>query len=829
MLRSLRWRFLSSTKRCLSTTSARKSLLTLSRVEGAKVPPLNESTLTGYFDSELLSKLASRPALISKKERPRAHAGPLQSNLGRSDCLSWSFEEFGRHIDALAYGLRDMGVKEGDRVGVVMGNNSAYATLQWACAKIGAILVTINPAYRVHELIGTLRLVGVSTLVVVPSIRTSHYVTALAEAIPGLATCHPGEISVEDLPDLRNIVVVDNTLGSDEFRNLLQNVRCTVDFREIFEWHESAAERRAVEEFQRTATNSDVINLQFTSGTTGMPKAVSLTHRNLLNNGNVPPLFHCFDKCLYYLLVLGNLAAWTHGSCIVYPSEIFDAPSIVDAVLQEQCTALHGVPTHFLGVLSEVEKRRAMGEMLDIRRLRTGIAAGSPVPIELMQRLIRELNMTELTVAYGMTETSPVSFQTMPDDPLVKRTETVGRIQPHVKAKLIDLEGNVVPVGTPGEICVSGYSLQRGYWQDKDQTKSVMKIHTGEPETVWMHTGDIGIMDTEGYLRIVGRNKDIIIRGGENLFPVQIENRMTFHPAIREAAAVSVPDRKYGEVVGAWINAPTWVWFMSEEGAPAALPKTASVAEKWIDEDGLVHSRAFSKKPYACSKCGRKYARKGGLALHQQEHEAPKYKCPHSGCDHASIRQSGLLFHMETVHITESVRPRVEAYRRAMERIHREMETHGYNHWHNMTGSSSGLTLLREEGLQHEAKPARPACGSEVGMVDHRDMGAANLDHKSAGVRMMKAAAPPCQEGPARLTTPFPHNHLSSFAPATPNSANRPTLPGVREILAQTSEQPIHQHTSNSVTSIPPLKLPPAMMRNDVRRNVPKPGPSSTS
>ncbi|KAL5498673.1 hypothetical protein ACEPAH_2028 [Sanghuangporus vaninii] len=566
MLRSLRWGALSSTKRRLSTTSARRNLLALSRVEGAKEPPLNESTLTRYFDKELLSKLASRPALISKKERPRAHAGPLQSNLGRSDCLAWSFEEFGRHIDALAYGLIDMGVKEGDRVGVVMGNNSAYATLQWACAKIGAILVTINPAYRVHELIGTLRLVGVSTLVVVPSIRTSHYVTALVEAIPGLATCHPGEISVEDLPDLRNIVVVDNTLGSDEFRNLPQNVRCTVDFREIFEWHESAAERRAVEEFQRTATNSDVINLQFTSGTTGMPKAVSLTHRNLLNNGNVPPLFHCFDK------FLGNLAAWTHGSCIVYPSEIFDAPSIVDAVLQEQCTALHGVPTHFLAVLSEVERRRAMGEMLDIRRLRTGIAAGSPVPIELMQRLIRELNMTELTVAYGMTETSPVSFQTMPDDPLVKRTETVGRIQPHVKAKLIDPEGNVVPVGTPGEICISGYLLQKGYWQDEVQTKSVMKIHTGEPETLWMHTGDIGIMDAEGYLRIVGRNKDIIIRGGENLFPVQIENRMTFHPAIREAAAVSVPDRMYGEVVGAWI--------VREEGTQISR----EAVRKWVAE-----------------------------------------------------------------------------------------------------------------------------------------------------------------------------------------------------------------------------------------------------
>ncbi|KAL5514338.1 hypothetical protein ACEPAG_2426 [Sanghuangporus baumii] len=612
MLRPLRWGALSSTKRCFSTTSAWKKLPALSRVEGAKEPPLNESTLTEYFDKELLSKFASRPALISKKERPRAHAGPLLSNLGRSDCLAWSFEEFGRHIDALAYGLRDMGVKRGDRVGVVMGNNSAYATLQWACAKIGAILVTINPAYRVNELISTLRLVGVSTLVVVPRIRTSHYVAALAEAITGLATCHAGEISVEDLPELRNIVVVDNTSGSDEFRNLLQDIRCAVDFREIFEWHESTAERRAVEELERMATNNDVINLQFTSGTTGMPKAASLTHRNLLNNG----IYATYHLSSIALIISGNLAAWTHGSCIVYPSEIFDPPSIVDAVLQEQCTALHGVPTHFLGVLSEVEERRATGEMLDIRRLRTGIAAGSPVPIELMQRLIRELNMTEITVAFGMTETSPVSFQTMADDPLIKRTETVGRVQPHVKAKVIDPEGNVVPFGTPGEICISGYLLQKGYWQDKAQTKSAMKIHTDEPETVWMHTGDIGIMDAEGYLRVVGRSKDVIIRGGENLFPAQIENRITFHPAIREAAAVSVPDQKYGEVVGAWIvreegthisreavrkwvaegmnpqesNAPSWVWFVSEEGAPADLPKTASgkiqkhILREWTKE-----------------------------------------------------------------------------------------------------------------------------------------------------------------------------------------------------------------------------------------------------
>lgn len=590
-------------------THSIRNILTSSYVEGPKEPPLRAETLTNYFEKELLPKYSSKAALICRKESPRAHGGPQHCNLGRSDCLAWDFEDFSRHIDALAYGLRSLGVKQGDRIGVVMGNNSAYASLQWASSKIGAILVTINPAYRTHELISTLKLVGVSTLVVVPSIRTSNYLDSLSKAMPGLASSNPGEIHVEELPELRNVLVVNNASG-DIFRKLLDKVKCSVDFREAFLWKSSAAERLAVEKIQTSATNEDIVNLQFTSGTTGAPKAVSLTHKNLLNNGlsigrcmrltpddilcNVPPLFHCFG------LVLGNLAAWSHGSCIVYASEVFHPPSIVDAVVEERCTALHGVPTHFLGVLAEVESRRLSGETVDTGRLRTGIAAGSPVPIELMQRLIRELNLVGLTNAYGMTETSPVSFQTTVDDPIIKRTETVGKVQPHVTAKLIDSEGNVVPVGTPGEICISGYLLQKGYWKDEHQTKLVMKHHPGDPKTIWMHTGDIGVLDEEGYLKIVGRSKDVIIRGGENLFPVQIENQLTFHPAIREAAVIAVPDQRYGEVVGAWIvrekgtnqsreevrkwvademnpqNAPTWVWFVGEDDAPKELPKTAS-------------------------------------------------------------------------------------------------------------------------------------------------------------------------------------------------------------------------------------------------------------
>ncbi|KDQ60182.1 hypothetical protein JAAARDRAFT_32562 [Jaapia argillacea MUCL 33604] len=584
--------------------------LTLSSVTGTTDRALELRTLPDYFAREVVEKHPTRPALISRHEKPRPFGGPMSHNLGVTGHLAWDFDEFNRHIDALARGLLTLGVRKGDRVAVVMGNNSAYALLQWACASIGAILVTINPAYRAHELINTLKIVGVSHLFVVPRLRSSNYLSMLGEALPSLRGQAPGSLQEEKLPDLREIVVVDNTESLAHFQREMEELRCAVDFRELFSWREDGWEQKLHKEIGPTLKNDDVINLQFTSGTTGAPKAVSLTHSNLLNNGlsigrsmhiteqdvlcNVPPLFHCFG------LVLGNLALWTHGGCIVYPSEAFDPKYIVDAVVEEKCTALHGVPTHFMGVLAEVEKRHHSGEKLHFSRLRTGIAAGSPIPIELMKKLVANLNLHDLTIAYGMTETSPVSFQTTPADPLIKRVETVGKVSPHVKAKVIDHEGSTVPVGTPGEICVAGYLVQKGYWEDEDQTAAVMKKHDEDEDTVWMHTGDEGIMDEEGYLRIVGRIKDIIIRGGENLFPVQIENVLHAHPAIVEASAVSVPDSKYGEVVGAWIlcqrgtklskeevrqwvvqsmnpqNAPSWVWFLGEDGITEELPKTAS-------------------------------------------------------------------------------------------------------------------------------------------------------------------------------------------------------------------------------------------------------------
>ncbi|KAJ7039801.1 hypothetical protein C8F04DRAFT_949273 [Mycena alexandri] len=568
-----------------------------SAVEGPLEPPLVTTTLSQYFQAEILHKHPSRPALICRNESARAHGGPPSVNLGITSHLAWSFDEFDRHINALARGLLRMGVQKGDRLGVLMGNNSAYAMLQWACASIGAVLVTINPAYRINELANVLNLVGVTHLFVVPRIRSSSYLEMLKEKLP-------------DLHTLRNLVVVDNTgILTQEADKL--DLRSRIDWREIMVWDESSHESNLQKEISSSLQKDDVINLQFTSGTTGAPKAVSLTHSNLLNNAlsiarcmyltekdvlcNVPPLFHCFDE--YPRLVLGNLAAWSHGACIVYPSEIFNPKAIVDAVVEEKCTALHGVPTHFLGVLSEVERRRDNGETLDIPRLRTGIAAGSPIPIELMKSLRAKLNLVDLTNAYGMSY--PVSFQTTPADPILKRVETVGRVQPHVKAKLVDPDGNIVPVGTPGEICVAGYLLQKGYWGDEEQTRQVMR-RDPKDGTLWMHTGDEGILDDEGYLRIVSRIKDIIIRGGENLFPIQIEDVILTNPEIEEAAVVAVPDTKYGEVVGAWIvrksgstisreniratvarmmnpqNAPAWIFFTGEDGAEGELPKTAS-------------------------------------------------------------------------------------------------------------------------------------------------------------------------------------------------------------------------------------------------------------
>ncbi|KAL0948787.1 hypothetical protein HGRIS_008917 [Hohenbuehelia grisea] len=490
----------------------RRIHLTQSYVEGPIEPPLDRRTLPQFWNDKILAHHASRPALVVRQEHPRVHAGPVSwsqvDSQSEKQCLRWTFEEMDRHVGALARGLVAMGVQPGDRVGVIMGNNSAYAMLQWACSMIDAILVTINPAYRLNELVNTLSLVGVKHLFVVPHIRTSSYVEMFAKEFPGLRESPPGSIEEPALPELRNLVVFDadyqNAANTPtpftEIRDST-GIRCTIDWRDILLWGEDGKEARAIKDISMGQNEKDIVNLQFTS---------------------------------------------------------------------------------------------------------------------------------------------PVSFQTTPADPISKRVETVGKVQPHVKAKLVDETGKVVPTGVPGEIVVAGYLLQKGYWEDEAQTKQVMRYEDG---TLWMYTGDEGIMDEEGYLRIVGRKKDIIIRGGENLFPVQIENALTSNHDILEAAVVAVPDQKYGEVVGAFVvrapgvgpeqlspeqvrrtvavsmnpqvrsfrkmslfqlsatgplvfapilpgvittqtstpanelvqqNAPAWVWFVAHDGDAHELPKTAS-------------------------------------------------------------------------------------------------------------------------------------------------------------------------------------------------------------------------------------------------------------
>lgn len=548
------------------------------------------------------------------------------------------------HVQSLVAGLHHIGVRQGDRVAVLMINCSAYGALQWACAQAGAVLVTLNPAYSTSELRRAIHLVEATTLFFVPSLRGSNYLDSLLELLPSLSSGvstsgDPSVLQDESLPSLKRIVMLnnlDNRPRHWQSNSVLAQQGKTfadamsalhnraIDYRDLLVTPESATPKTEV-------LNTDVINLQLTSGTTGKPKAVALTSRNLVNNGiaigenlrfteedklcNIPPLFHCFG------LVLGNLAAWTHGASVVYAAEGFDPLRSLRAVSEERCTAMHGVPTHFIAELELLESIREHaedpsryplpkgvheGEAFDFSSLRTGLTSGSTVPIALMQSLVSpgKLGLRDQTVVYGMTETSPVTFGCDVDAPIVRRCETVGRVYPHVHAKIVspdDPSGQPLPVGQPGELCTAGYVVMEGYWKDPQRTDEALERHPDEPDIVWMRTGDIGIMDEEGYVRIVGRSKDVIIRGGENLFPPNIENCIDRMDGIATNAVIAVPDEKYGEAVGVFVarshgdahvtpaeirayvkkhvggqSAPAWVWFLGEEGVPAEFPKTAS-------------------------------------------------------------------------------------------------------------------------------------------------------------------------------------------------------------------------------------------------------------
>jgi fatty-acyl-CoA synthase len=442
-----------------------------------------------------------------------------------------TYSELRAATDTFARGLIGLGVQHGDRVGIWSTNNLEWVIAQFATPKIGAILVNINPAYRTSEAAYALRQSGVSVLLTQIRHKTSAYAQMLAEIRPGLA-------------DLRHIVLI----GDDELDAPLDALRWSdvVKLAAANVGEETLAERLAATQFD------EAINVQYTSGTTGFPKGATLTHHNILNNGYfigegcryseidrvcVPvPFYHCFG------MVLGNLAIVTHGATIVIPSGSFDPAASLAAVASERCTSLYGVPTMFIAELALPDF-----SSYDLSSLRTGIMAGSPCPVEVMKRVQTEMHMPEVTICYGMTETSPVSTQTAVDDPLEKRTGTVGRVHPHLEVKIIDEAGRIVPRGTPGELCTRGYSVMLGYWNDPQNTANAI-----DPSR-YMHTGDIATMDDEGYVNIAGRIKDMVIRGGENVYPREIEEFLYAHPSVKDVAVIGVPDEKYGEELCAWI------------------------------------------------------------------------------------------------------------------------------------------------------------------------------------------------------------------------------------------------------------------------------------
>jgi fatty-acyl-CoA synthase len=425
-------------------------------------------------------------------------------------------------VDEVARGLMARGVGRGDRVGIWAPNCIPWFLVQYATARIGAILVNINPAYRTHELDYVLRQAGIGTLISAVAFRTSDYRRMIDEVRGGL-------------PELRDVVYLD-----DPSWDALLAEGAAVS-------SEQVAERAAALSFD------DPINIQYTSGTTGFPKGATLSHHNILNNGFfvgegmsyseqdricVPvPFYHCFG------MVMGNLASTSHGACVVIPAPGFDPAATLRAVQQERCTSLYGVPTMFIAELA-----LANFSDFDLTSLRTGCMAGSPCPVEVMKRVITEMNMDEVTIAYGMTETSPVSTQTRKDDSLDRRTGTVGRVHPHVEVMVVDPETDLpVPRGVPGELCTRAYSVMIGYWNEPEKTAEVLRHG-------WMHTGDLATMDDEGYLNIVGRIKDMVIRGGENVYPREIEEFLYTHPDIVDAQVIGVPDEKYGEELMAWIR-----------------------------------------------------------------------------------------------------------------------------------------------------------------------------------------------------------------------------------------------------------------------------------
>lgn len=494
-----------------------------SYVHGASSVPLIGDTIGVHLD-RVARRWPDREALVVRHQAVR-----------------WTYRELQREVDALAAGLLALGLEPGDRIGIWSPNCAEWVLTQFATARAGLVLVNINPAYRLAELEYALNKVGCAALVTAARFRSSDYLAMLAALLPELATSRPGALRAARAPALRTVIRLGEepapgTLGFGE-------VRARAD----------EAGRRRLAELADTLQFDDPINVQFTSGTTGAPKGATLTHHNILNNGFfvgegmrltdadrvcIPvPLYHCFG------MVLGNLACITHGATMVYPSEAFDPLAVLETLEAERCTALLGVPSMFIAQLEHPEFQR-----FDLSSLRTGIMSGAPCPIEIMRRVARDMHMHEVTITYGMTETSPVSFQTGVEVPLELRVSTVGRVHPHVEAKVVDAEGRIVPRGTPGEMLTRGYLVMRGYWGDAERTRESVDA------AGWMHSGDLATIDEDGFCRIVGRIKDMVIRGGENIYPREIEEFLLRHPKIQDVQVIGVPDARYGEELCAWIR-----------------------------------------------------------------------------------------------------------------------------------------------------------------------------------------------------------------------------------------------------------------------------------
>ena len=489
---------------------------------GVLTPALIEQTI-GEFFAAVVQRWPNHAALVSRHQDVRL-----------------TYRELDRESHRLGSALLRVGLVAGDRVGVWAHNCHEWLLMQIATAKAGIILVNINPAYRVTELEYALNKVGCKMLVTMTAYKTSDYIGIVRELMPEVQHSKPGQLHAARAPKLKHIVHLGKhaIAGMSTFCELLES---------------GDPDDPALHKAGALLKATDPINIQFTSGTTGFPKGATLTHRNILNNGFfigeamhltdqdrlcIPvPLYHCFG------MVLGNLACLTHGACIVYPSDGFDPLAVLETIQAERCTALHGVPTMFIAEMAHPRFKE-----FDYSSLRTGIMAGSPCPTEIMKRVVGEMHMQEVTIAYGMTETSPVSCQSSTQTPLDKRVSTVGTVQSHLEIKVIDpATGHVLPTGQTGEFCTRGYSVMHGYWGDEEKTQEAIDREG------WMHTGDLATMDGEGYVNIVGRIKDMVIRGGENIYPREVEEFLYLHPAISDVQVVGVPDRKYGEELCAWI------------------------------------------------------------------------------------------------------------------------------------------------------------------------------------------------------------------------------------------------------------------------------------